>query len=252
MDDAVLMSRMFASLRGTLRTQAQGGASGLELDGVTAAVTAATPGRSVMNAAVAASAGALEAGYDALAQAYADAGVYAWTVWVDSADRATADVLAARGHVLDAEPAGMAIELADLGDGPPEPAWTGDWGALADALAVNDEAYGDTQGKAARALGALPEGAAHLYLAHHEGRPASFVIVRDHGEDLHFWVAATIPVARGRGLLSGLLHRALRDARDRGLTTSTTQATRMGAPVYERLGYRTIRPVQMWERRGAG
>ena len=43
--------------------------------------------------------------------------------------------------------------------------------------------------------------------------------------------------------------RALADARERGCTTTTLVATKMGHPVYARLGYRDLGRVQMWERR---
>ena len=98
-------------------------------------------------------------------------------------------------------------------------------------------------------LGRLPEDCGHLYVAHLEGKPASFVLMHDHEDDCDFWFAATLPEARGRGLVTALLQRALTDARDRGLHTSTTQATAMGAPVYRRLGYRDLGSLQMWERR---
>jgi predicted acetyltransferase len=88
-----------------------------------------------------------------------------------------------------------------------------------------------------------------MYLTRVDGEPASFVVVHDDGENCEFWIAATIPEARGRGLVSGLLHRALSDARERGCATSTTQATKMGEPVYERLGYRKFGTIEMWERR---
>lgn len=119
------------------------------------------------------------------------------------------------------------------------------------AGAINDAAYGDTSGLFARAMGALPADTGHMYLAHADGRPASFVLVHDDEENCEFWIAATIPEARGRGLVSGLLHRALVDARERGCTTSMTQATKMGEPVYERLGYRKFGTIEMWERRVA-
>jgi GNAT superfamily N-acetyltransferase len=98
-------------------------------------------------------------------------------------------------------------------------------------------------------MGGLPPDTGHMYLATVDGRPSSFVLVHYDDENCEFWIAATIPHARGRGLLSGLLYRALADARERGCTTSTTQATKMGEPVYDRLGYRKFGTIEMWERR---
>jgi hypothetical protein len=45
------------------------------------------------------------------------------------------------------------------------------------------------------------------------------------------------------------MHRALAEARERGLATSNLQSTKKGYPVYERLGYDPICRLQMWERR---
>jgi hypothetical protein len=143
----------------------------------------------------------------------------------------------------------MAMELATLGRAPgPEPEWDDAWDLSGVGL-VNDRAYGDADGSWARALGELPEESAHIYTARNQGTAVSFVMVHDHGTDCAFWFAATVPEARGRGLVSGLLYRALLDARDRGLRTSTTQATAMGRPVYERIGYYDLGPIHMYERR---
>jgi GNAT superfamily N-acetyltransferase len=222
----------------------------LHLDGVTAAITPAAPDRSVLNGVVVEDFSKLEDQLDTLASAYAAAGVRAWTVWVPEYETAARDLLGAAGHVLDATPAAMLLDLAELR----EPAagtareYSSDWD-IAAAGAVNDAAYGDTSGLFARAMGGLPPDTGHMYLASVDGRPASFVLVHDDGKNCEFWIAATIPEARGRGLLSGLLHRALLDARERGCKTSTTQASKMGEPVYERLGYRRFGTIEMWERR---
>jgi GNAT superfamily N-acetyltransferase len=179
--------------------------------------------------------------------------VRAWTVWVPEGETETRELLAARGHKLDATPAAMLLDLTELReprDGPlPRGGYSTEWDIEA-AGSVNDAAYGDTSALFARALGGLQGGGpAHMYLARADGRPASFVVVHDDGSNCEFWIAATIPEARGRGLVSGLLHRALEDARERGCGTSTTQATKMGEPVYERLGYRKFGTIEMWERR---
>jgi predicted acetyltransferase len=62
-------------------------------------------------------------------------------------------------------------------------------------------------------------------------------------------MVAVVPEARGRNIAGNLLAHALADAADRGLETSTLVATRLGRPVYERLGYRSFGTLQMWERR---
>jgi GNAT superfamily N-acetyltransferase len=251
MDRAAMLSTTLASFRASLRLEAQGARDTrvLELDGVTAAIVPGTPDRSVMNSVTYDHAGALEASLEELAAAYEDSGVRAWTVWVPDGDVRAVRLLEATGHKLDASPRAMWMELDRLGEpSGPEPDWSGEWDLTAAGL-VNDRAYGDPDGLWERALGELPEGSAHLYLARLDGEPASFVLVHDHEEDCVFWFAATVPAARGRGLASGLLHRALRDARERSLRTTTTEATAMGRPVYERIGYLDLGPLHMYERR---
>jgi GNAT superfamily N-acetyltransferase len=60
---------------------------------------------------------------------------------------------------------------------------------------------------------------------------------------------ATLPEAGGRGLATALMTHALLEARSRGCTTSSLQATARGRPLYLRLGYTEIGTIQMWERR---
>jgi GNAT superfamily N-acetyltransferase len=69
------------------------------------------------------------------------------------------------------------------------------------------------------------------------------------GDDCLIACVATVSEARGKGLASRLILQALVDARERGCTTTTLQASRAGAPVYERLGYRDYGALQMWEHR---
>jgi GNAT superfamily N-acetyltransferase len=246
----------FALMERSMRRTAELAAAGapdsrvLKLDGVAAAITPAAPDRSVLNGVVVADFSRLADQLDTFAAAYEAAGVRAWTVWVPEHEEEARSLLAGAGPRLDATPAAMLLELDRLR----EPAagsvaeYETGWDIEA-AGAINDAAYGDTSGLFARALGELPAGTGHMYLKRVDGRPASFVVVHDHEDNCEFWIAATIPEARGRGLLSGLLHRALLDARERGCTTSTTQATKMGEPVYGRLGYRKFGTIEMWERR---
>jgi len=222
----------------------------IERDGLIASVVPVVPERSVMNSVIYDDPGALEASLGELGAAYDEAGVLAWTVWVPAHDRATAELLARVGHVLDATPAAMVCDPARVErpaagelDLLPEPAYE-------DIAAINDLAYGYADEPFRRALGDLPADDSHIYVARVDDRPAACLVAEDHHEaDCGIYWVATLPVARGRGLATALMREALADARERGRRTSTLQATKLGQPVYERVGYRSIGTLEMWERR---
>jgi GNAT superfamily N-acetyltransferase len=239
---------MFESLRSfwLAFASASRGGSTRELPGVSASIVPSMPERSVVNCVVYEDLKGLDAALDDLAAVYDEAGVHAWTVWVDSDREQDQELLRAAGHVLDGAPMGQELELAsverpgagelDLVDAP-GPA---DFEPVI-AAAYGWPGFGD-------ALDEFPAGF-HPYLARHEGQPASCLGIYDCDGDAHVQMVGTIPAGRGRGIASRLMRRALADARDRGCTISRLQATKMGQPVYARLGYRDLRPVQMWERR---
>ena len=79
--------------------------------------------------------------------------------------------------------------------------------------------------------------------------PAACLVVVDHEANADVQMVAVVPEARGGGLAGKLLAHALADAAERGIETSTLVATKLGRPVYERLGYRDFGVLQMWERR---
>src|SRR4051812_42801862 len=85
----------------------------LRMDGVVAAITPRCPERSIPNAVGYERADALIPRLDELAAAYEEAGVHAWTVWTRAGHDALKRAMAEHGHVLDASPAGMVLELAD-------------------------------------------------------------------------------------------------------------------------------------------
>src|ERR687894_1641712 len=93
----------------------------LEPVGIFAAVNPQIPERSVFNSVLYESHDALAAALESLADAYEEAGVRAWTVWVPESDRDSARLLEEAGHHLDATPSAMLLDLhampePDLGD----------------------------------------------------------------------------------------------------------------------------------------
>ena len=220
----------------------------IERDGLIASVTPAAPQRSLFNSVYYEDPGALREEIDALAEIYDAAGVRAWTVWVPDDDRDSARMLAERGHLLDAEPRAMAMELAGLDAEPAAPAGVTRGPIAATVCAeLNDRAYG--YGPDGFRAGLAGETSIRWQGAFDEEEPVGCVGAIDVGDDCCVTGVATPPEQRGRGIASWLLGGVLADARERGLLTASLQATRAGAPLYERLGFRDFGFVEMWELR---
>jgi GNAT superfamily N-acetyltransferase len=243
--------RMYRSTTQVMRTNVgatQGGRM-LESDGVAAALTPSSPDRSVFNSVFYERPEALAAALDELAAGYERAGVRAWTVWVPDADRVSAELLESAGHRLDATPTAMVLDMADL---PGIEARDLDWDSdapIEEVWRINDLAYGFPPGTFERGLGRPPEGSYRFYLARLDGKPACVVGTMDVDGDCGVYWVATLPEARGRGLTTRLMRAAVAEGRERGCDISTLQATTLGRPIYERLGYRDTGTLQMWERR---
>ena len=249
-----MIERVFRGLHHFCRVcgGASDGARVIERDGVIAAVVPAAPERAVVNSTVCQSADGLRDAYDEIAAAYDEIGA-TWTVWARQDDAAAAELLERHGHVLDAQPMGMVHEnLAGVERPRPDelPEWTRN-GDVAVVGPLNDRAYTFGVDSFTRALRRLPNEATLVYVAFDDGEPVGCLLMTDDGEcnsDLE--CVAVLPEARGRGISGRLLGHALADAADRGIETSTLVATRLGYPVYERVGYRALEPVSMWQRDG--
>jgi GNAT superfamily N-acetyltransferase len=242
--------RMFKSMRSAFRLIARSseGADVVELDGVMASVTPAVPERSLPNSVIYESEEALIAALPELARRYDEAGIDAWTVWTPEDDVQAAAALRDAGHALDADPAAMTLDLAELDEPPDIDHRTGD--ELMPVIAdINDRAYGHGDAPFTRMFARHPVGVTRNYVADIDSRPAACLqILPVDGDASVYWVA-TLPDARGRGLCRRLMHRALWDAREAGCDISSLQATKLGEPVYTRLGYRSHGAIQMWEKR---
>lgn len=217
-------------------------------EGLVASVAPTAPQRSLFNSVYYDDPRALLARLDALAETYDAHGVRAWTVWVPDADRESARLLSARGHSLDAAPRAMAMALEGLTAEPPIPdgvvAGPID---VASCAALNDLAYGYVEDGFRGALTA--ETALRWYGAFAGGDPVGCVGAIEVGEDCCITGVATSPAHQGHGVASWLMRRALAEASERGLTSASLQATRAGAPLYERLGFRDLGFIEMWELR---
>lgn len=218
--------------------------------GVTAAVVPASPERSIFNSVQYDDSALLADRLGELSAAYDAAGVRAWTVWVPDADRATAAALEERGHVLDGAPRAMALDLDQLSSQSPAPD-----GVEAQSLdpatcaALNDRAYGYDEADRGFRTGFSGETAIRWLGAFAGAEPLACVGTIDAGSDCCVSGVATPPEHRRRGIASWLLWRALAEARERGHESASLRASAAGAPLYERLGFRDLGFVEMWELR---
>ena len=186
-------------------------------------------------------AGSLAAALDELAAAYEEAGVRAWTVWVPEDDREAAATLEAAGHRLDATPTAMVLDLARLAEPGGRRARLGRPGPGRGRGADQRPRLRVRGAHLRRRDGRSRGGAAAAPLPGAGRRRARLVLgTIDDGDDCGIYLVATLKEHRGQGLARRLLHAALAEARERGLRTSSLQATKLGYPVYERLGYEPI------------
>jgi ribosomal protein S18 acetylase RimI-like enzyme len=219
-----------------------------EEDGVFAAIVPDSPKRSFFNSVLYEDPGRLIASIDKLAGVYADAAVEAWTVWVPEEDEAVAAALEAAGHKLDATPRAMGMPLGGLNPPDPDPELEirerHDFELVS---MLNEIAYGFAPGDFPPIEGEHPT--LRTYFGVLEGETVGCAGAFAHGSDCEIVYVAVLPEGRGRGVSKRLTAKALEDARDQGLDTTTLQATKLGYPVYVQLGYGDHGTLQMWERR---
>jgi len=245
------LERVRESMIETWRLVAQCTESGsaIEREGLIAAVVPLTPERSVSNSVIYTDAEVLIDSLDEIASAYDEAGIRAWTVWVPEDDDETARALERAGHVLDAEPRAMGMELEraerpEMGEL--------DWSRGCDLEIVgriNDLAYGYGEDGLGPIISAMPPDLVETYCVKVDGETAAVMMTIDFGDDTEIAWVATSEAARGRGLATALMRQSLWDARERGKSTATLQATKLGAGLYRRVGFEDFGALQMWERR---
>jgi GNAT superfamily N-acetyltransferase len=250
LDQQELRRRAVEGVRDEVEAFGSAAASSLLIrrEGLLAAVVPASPQRSLFNSVYYDDPAALAAEAEALEEAYRSHGVRAWTVWVPEEDRESARLLAARGHAMDAAPRAMAMELEsfDLDPVRPDGIVSGPIDA-ATCARLNDAAYGF--GDEGFSAGLSGETAIRWHGAFAGGEAVSCVGAIEVGEDCCITGVATPSAWRGKGIASWLLCQTLAGARESGLTSASLQASRAGAPIYERLGFADHGSIEMWELR---
>ena len=73
-----------------------------------------------------------------------------------------------------------------------------------------------------------------------DGAPVATSLAVRTGDTVGIYSVATAPEARGRGIGTAMTWHLLRDA-DPGWTLAVLQASDMGRPIYERMGFRLVR-----------
>ena len=76
------------------------------------------------------------------------------------------------------------------------------------------------------------------YLAYSDGLPSAACTVFLGSRTAGVYFVATIPSARRRGLASLVTRRGLEECRQRGYANAVLQASRMGEPLYRKMGFR--------------
>jgi ribosomal protein S18 acetylase RimI-like enzyme len=230
-----LYERMAVGLAASWERYAAGssGASVLRATDAAVAVFPAAPERTVYNNAL------LQRGLDPARAAevvttveglYADAGIDGYAVWAHEHERPAIAGLTARGYRLDTTTRAMAMELDAIRVPRPRLALAApDWGEY---LRIIEAPEG--------LLAGVDPDDFQVRIATLDGVNVAAAMAYDHDGDCGIYNLVTLPHARRRGLGSALTARHLHDARERGCTTASLQATEIAERVYAAVGFRDL------------
>jgi GNAT superfamily N-acetyltransferase len=85
-----------------------------------------------------------------------------------------------------------------------------------------------------------------VYLGRADGRPVVSGFSVRTGDTLGIFTIATEPDARGRGFGAAMTSRLIADGAAAGCTVAALQASSMGRPIYERIGFRVVQPYEIY------
>lgn len=170
--------------------------------------------------------------------------------WVLPSDRPAdlAERLAARGLAAGGAWAGFALDIEALVPPPPVPgleirrvADASSFGAFLDVVAPilsPSEAFTTFFAEGARRIGFGPDADEQHLLGLLDGTPVATTSLLLAGGAAGIYNVATVEAARRRGIGAAITAAAVRAGADRGMRVATLQASDMGRPVYEALGFR--------------
>ena len=87
---------------------------------------------------------------------------------------------------------------------------------------------------------------ATVYLGRADARPVVSGFTVRTGDTLGIFTIATEPDARGRGFGGAMTSRLIADGAAAGCTVAVLQASSMGRPIYERIGFRVVQPYEIY------
>jgi GNAT superfamily N-acetyltransferase len=141
--------------------------------------------------------------------------------------------------------------VRDAGGEPPPPppeleiVEAADAGTVSEAAAMIGEVFGSPGEPASMLSPACLDERFRVWVGRVDGRPVSTAIASISDGFVGVYAVATTREARGRGYGEALTWAA---TCCRSELPATLQASSMGRPVYERMGYRTVAEFTVWER----
>jgi GNAT superfamily N-acetyltransferase len=175
---------------------------------------------------------------------------FVWWVMPSARPSDLGDRLRIRGLVAaDAWP-GMAVATSELVEPPPvdgleirRVASDGDFVTYLDTFAPilsPSPAFTELIAAAGRAIGFAEDAPEIHFVGWRGGDPVATASLVVTGGAAGIYNVTTVQPARGRGIGAAMTAAAVRAGRERGMAIATLQASTMGRPVYERLGFRFV------------
>ncbi len=121
-----------------------------------------------------------------------------------------------------------------------DPQMASAWGRVACEGSSMPQEFGQYLAAAQASLGFGAPSPLRTFLASFEGEPAATAALVLNAGIAGIYCVATLEAFRGRGLGTAVTVAALAAAREAGYEVGALQASTMGRPVYERIGFREV------------